>query len=58
MSTQHSDTLSRINDIEEKMQEIEEVLHANSELLEELTKHIIEIRQALSKPQPSFPFPF
>ncbi len=56
MSTEHSDALSRISDIEEKIQEVEEVLQTNSELLEAIIKQIIEIRQALSKPPPSFPF--
>ena len=49
--TENIELLKRIDCNEERMEDIEELVRANSELLEEITKQLIEIKKVLSEPQ-------
>jgi len=48
---ENTELLKRINYNEERVEEIEELVRANSELLEEIAKQVIEIKEAMSQPQ-------
>ena len=50
-SEENTKLLKRIDYNEKRLEEIEELVRANSELLEELTKRLIEIKNVLSQPQ-------
>ena len=50
-SIENIELLKRIDYNEERMEEIEELVRANSELLEEIVKQLIEIKKVLSEPQ-------
>jgi hypothetical protein len=50
-SEENTKLLKRIDYNEKRLEEIEELVRANSELLEELTKQLIEIKNVLSQPQ-------
>tara|TARA_R100000808_G_scaffold21212_1_gene45863 strand:- start:1302 stop:1484 length:183 start_codon:yes stop_codon:yes gene_type:complete len=50
-SEENTELLKRIDYNEERMEEIEDLVRANSELLEEIAKQLIEIKKVLSEPQ-------
>ena len=50
-SIENIELLKRIDYNEERMEEIEDLVRANSELLEEIAKQVIEIKEAMSQPQ-------
>tara|TARA_Y100001936_G_C15555536_1_gene399648 strand:- start:104 stop:286 length:183 start_codon:yes stop_codon:yes gene_type:complete len=50
-SIENIELLKRIDYNEKRMDEIEDLVRANSELLEEITKQVIEIKEAMSQPQ-------
>ncbi len=50
-SIENIELLKRIDYNEKRMDEIEDLVRANSEPLEEITKQVIEIKEAMSQPQ-------
>ena len=50
MASLKNDIDTRMIDVEERLQQLEEAVAATSDLLEELVRHIMEIREALSEP--------
>jgi hypothetical protein len=41
---------ARLSEVEERMEQLERVVESTSELLEQLVKQMLEVREALSRP--------
>mgnify|MGYP003124672803 CR=1 FL=1 len=50
MDNLKNDIDARMIEVEERLQQVEEAVATTSDLLEELVRHIIEIREVLSDP--------